>query len=282
MPGEMISMIVLAIVQGITEFLPVSSSGHLVIGAALLGGGGTEGSILFETAVHAGTLGAVIVYYRERLAGLLRSLIAWFGSGFRADGQVRDDISYIGLLALGSVPAAVIGLSLRGPLTAAFGSPLLASACLIVTGFFLLFSKGKGGTAAIAWKTALLIGLAQAVAILPGCSRSGWTITAAMMCGLGFSAAAEFSFLLSIPAIIGALLLESVSAGPGLSGGEAALLVASAAVAFASGYAALRLLVLILGRGRFHRFSWYLIPAGTAALIWFAVRADVDRRRKLC
>ena len=82
------------------------------------------------------------------------------------------------------------------------------------------------------------------------------------MCGLA-SAAAEFSFLLSIPAIIGALLLESVSAGPGLSGGEAALLVASAAVAFASGYAALRLLVLILGRGRFHRFSWYLIPAGT-------------------
>lgn len=270
--GELVSMIVLAIVQGITEFLPVSSSGHLVIGGALLGTGGSDEGILFETAVHAGTLGAVVVYYRQKLAGLVRSLIAWIGSGFRAEGQVRNDISYIGLIALGSVPAAVVGLSLRGPLTAAFGSPLLASACLVVTGFFLLLSKGKGGDAAIVWKTALLIGLAQAVAILPGCSRSGWTITTAMLCGLGFSAAAEFSFLLSIPAILGALLLETMSAGPGMTGGEAAVLAASAAVAFISGYAALRLLVWILGRGSFHRFSWYLIPAGTAAFIWFASR----------
>jgi undecaprenyl-diphosphatase len=122
------------------------------------------------------------------------------------------------------------------------------------------------------WKIAALIGIAQAVAILPGCSRSGWTITTAMLCGLGFTAAAEFSFLLSIPAILGALLLESISAGPGITMGETAVLIASAAVAFASGYAALRLLVWILGRGRFHRFSWYLIPAGTAAFIWFAMR----------
>ncbi len=272
MYGELISMIVLAIVQGITEFLPVSSSGHLVIGGVLLGVGESDKDILFETAVHAGTLGAVIVYYRSRLSGLARSLAAWIGSGFRAEGQVRDDVAYIGLIALGSVPAAVIGLSLRGPLTSAFGSPLLASVLLVVTGVFLLFSRGRHGRSAIGWKIAILIGLAQAVAILPGCSRSGLTITTAMICGLGFSAAAEFSFLLSIPAIIGALLLEAVSAGPGLTGSEVAVLAVSAAVAFASGYAALRLLVWILGRGRFHRFSWYLIPAGTAAFIWFAIR----------
>jgi undecaprenyl-diphosphatase len=94
-----------------------------------------------------------------------------------------------------------------------------------------------------------------------------------MLCGLGFSAAAEFSFLLSIPAILGALLLETMSAGPGMTGAEAAMLAVSATVAFVSGYAALRLLVWILGRGSFHRFSWYLIPAGTAAFIWFASRA---------
>jgi len=270
--GELISMIVLAIVQGITEFLPVSSSGHLVIGGALLGVGGSDGNILFETAVHAGTLGAVIVYYRKKLARLALSLYTWIRSGFRAEDQVRDDISYIGLIALGSIPAAVVGLSLRGPLMTAFGSPLLASAFLVVTGFFLLLSRGKGGDSAMTWKIAALIGIAQAVAILPGCSRSGWTITTAMLCGLGFTAAAEFSFLLSIPAILGALLLESVSAGPGITAGETAVLIASAAVAFASGYAALRLLVWILGRGRFHRFSWYLIPAGTAAFIWFAMR----------
>lgn len=272
MHGELISMLVLAIVQGITEFLPVSSSGHLVIGGALLGVGGSGENVLFEVAVHAGTLGAVVVYYGKRIITLARSFFAWAGAGFKAEGPVRDDVSYIGLIALGSIPAAAVGLALRGPVTEAFGSPMLASACLIATGLFLLLSRGRNGSAAISWKIAVLIGLAQAVAILPGCSRSGWTITMAMICGLGFSAAAEFSFLLSIPAILGALLLESISAGGALSGGEIAVLVLAAAVAFASGYAALRLLVWILGRGRFHRFSWYLIPAGTAFLIWFAMR----------
>jgi undecaprenyl-diphosphatase len=270
--SELISMLLLAIVQGITEFLPVSSSGHLVVGAALLETGGSGEDVLFETAVHAGTLGAVVAYYRRRLAGLVRSLLAWIASGFRAEGYIRDDIGYIGAIALGSLPAGIVGLTLRGPVTAAFGSPMLASACFVATGLFLLLSRGRSGSAAVGWKVAIVIGLAQAVAILPGCSRSGWTITTAMICGLGFSAAAEFSFLLSIPAILGALVLESISAGAGLTGGEIAALAASAAVAFASGYGALRLLVWILGRGRFHRFSWYLIPAGTAAFIWFAVR----------
>ena len=265
-------MIILAVVQGITEFLPVSSSGHLVIGGALLGVGESDGNILFETAVHAGTLGAVVVYYRKKLARLARSFFTWIGSGFRAEGPGKDDITYIGLIALGTIPAAVVGLSLRGPLMTAFQSPLLASACLVATGFFLILSRGKGGESAVTWKIAALIGIAQALAILPGCSRSGWTITTAMLCGLGFTAAAEFSFLLSIPVILGALLLESVSSGPGLTAGEAAVLVGSAAVAFASGYAALRLLVWILGRGRFHRFSWYLIPAGAGAFMWFALR----------
>jgi undecaprenyl-diphosphatase len=264
-------MIVLAIVQGITEFLPVSSSGHLVIGGAFLEMGGSGEDVLFETAVHAGTLGAVVVYYRNRIASLARSLLAWLGSGFRAEGEVRADIGYVGLILIGSVPAAVVGLALRGPITASFGSPMLASACLVATGLFLLLSRGRGGDSVIGWRMALLIGLAQAVAILPGCSRSGWTITTAMICGLGFSSAAEFSFLLSIPAILGALLLESISAAPGLGGAETAALLVAAAVAFASGYAALRLLVWILGRGTFHRFSWYLIPAGMAAFVWFAV-----------
>jgi len=272
MHGGLVSMLILAIVQGITEFLPVSSSGHLVIGGALLGVGNTGEDVIFETAVHAGTLGAVILYYRSRIASLARSTFAWAGSGFRAAGPVGDDMTYIGYLALGSIPAAAVGLGLRGLVTEAFGSPLLASACLVATGLFLLLARGRSGAWGMGWKTAVVIGLAQAVAILPGCSRSGFTITAAMVCGLGFSAAAEFSFLLSIPAILGALLLETVSEGPGMAGGEVAVMAVSAIVAFASGYAALRLLVWILQRGRFYRFSWYLIPAGTVAFIWFSLR----------
>jgi undecaprenyl-diphosphatase len=264
-------MIVLAIVQGLTEFLPVSSSGHLVIGEALLGAGGSGENVLFEVAVHAGTLGAVVLYYRGRIAGLFVSFAAWTGSGFRRGGEAAADMRYAGLILLGSVPAAVVGLGLRDSVVASFGSPSLASACLVATGLFLLLSKGKGGDASPGWKAALLIGAAQAVAILPGCSRSGWTITAALLCGLSFRDAAEFSFLLSVPAILGALLLEMLSSGSGLGGGEIAVLLVSAAVAFASGYAALRLLVWILAMGRFHRFSWYLIPAGLAALLWFTV-----------
>ena len=263
-------MIVLAIVQGLTEFLPVSSSGHLVIGEALLGMDPGE-DVLFETAVHIGTLFAVLVFYRERIAGLIRSLARWARSGFRLDETTRGDVPYIGMILLGTVPAAVAGLTLRGPITASFGSPVLASACLVATGIFLLFSRGRSGGGAVTWRIALVIGLAQALAILPGCSRSGWTITAALLCGVGFSAAAEFSFLLSVPAIAGAFLLEASSAGSGLSGAETAVLALSAAVSAASGYAALKLLVWLLGRGRFHRFSWYLIPAGTAAFIWYAL-----------
>ncbi len=270
MHGGLVSLILLSIVQGLTEFLPVSSSGHLVIGGALLGAGGSGKDVLFETAVHVGTLGAVVVYYRRRIAELAGSFFSWIASGGKAGGEVSRDAGYVGAIAVGSIPAAIVGTTLRGPLTAAFGSPVLASALLVVTGLFLLLSKGRNGTSRLTWRTALVIGLAQAVAILPGCSRSGWTITTAMILGVGFYEAAEFSFLLSIPAILGALLLEAVSEGGGLGGGALALLALCAAVAFVSGYGALRLLVWILGRGRFYRFSWYLVPAGTLLLIWFA------------
>jgi undecaprenyl-diphosphatase len=262
-------MLILAIVQGLTEFLPVSSSGHLVIGGALLGTGGSGENVLFEVAVHAGTLGAVVVYYRGKIGTIIRSLFAWVSSGMKSGGEAAADVRYVGMILLGSVPAAAVGIGLRDEVVASFGSPVLASACLVATGLFLLLSRGRTGDSDLTWRTAMLIGLAQAVAILPGCSRSGWTITTAMLCGLGFRSAAEFSFLLSIPAIAGALLLELFSAGGGLGGAEAAALLVSAVVAFASGYAALRLLVWILGRGSFHRFSWYLVPAGTAALLYF-------------
>jgi undecaprenyl-diphosphatase len=264
-------MIVLAVVQGLTEFLPVSSSGHLVIGEALLGIDSAGEDVLFETAVHIGTLFAVVVFYRRRIAELIRSLARWISAGFRINGTNGGDISYIGMIAAGTVPAGIVGIALRGPITESFGSPRLASACLVATGLFLLLTRGRRGAGKVTWRTAMLIGVAQAVAILPGCSRSGWTITTAMLCGIGFSAAAEFSFLLSIPAIAGAFILESASAGGGLGGVETAVLAAAAAVAAASGYAALKLLVWLLGRGSFHRFSWYLIPAGTAAFIWYAL-----------
>lgn len=268
---DMISILVLAVVQGATEFLPVSSSGHLVIVQALLGFREEgSGSVLFETAVHGGTLVAVVVFYRGRIAALLGSLASWLGNGLRADDErERRAVRYAGLLIVGSIPAGVVGLVFRDAIAGAFDRPSLTSACMIATGLFLLLSRRGGRGPVIGWRTALAVGAAQAVAILPGCSRSGWTITAAIICGVGFMEAAEFSFLLSIPAVAGALLLEVSTADlAGTPGGAPGLLVGAVA-AFLSGYAALRLLVWVLGRGTFHRFSWYLLMAGTASLIYF-------------
>lgn len=270
MQAQIVPLLILALLQGLTEFLPVSSSGHLVLAGALLGfrvpG---SGNVIFETAVHAGTLGAVVYHYRRRVRRLASSLLRWSAGRPGAAPDVRGDVRYAGLVAAATVPAALVGLLLRGRIVDTFDSPALASACLIATGFFLLLSRGQGGTVTLGLRVALLIGVAQAVAILPGCSRSGWTITTALLCGVGFAQAAEFSFILSIPAILGALALELSSEGAALSWGAAGWLLAAALVAFASGLFALRLLLMILRAGQLHRFFWYLLPAGTAGLVWF-------------
>ncbi|MCU0638452.1 MAG: undecaprenyl-diphosphate phosphatase [Candidatus Krumholzibacteria bacterium] len=188
---DIITAIILAVVQGLTEFLPVSSSGHLAIGAALLGSKGASGggNLIFEVAVHVGTLGAVAAIYRRRIRALFESALSFASSGFRPVGKHREGMSYIGLMALGSVPAAVVGLLFRDRIAALFDSPAVVSILLVGTGFFLLSSRGRSGSSPITPGRALLIGMAQAVAILPGCSRSGWTITMALLAGIGFEKA---------------------------------------------------------------------------------------------
>jgi undecaprenyl-diphosphatase len=220
-------------------------------------------------AVHAGTLGAVVFYYRQRLSRLVRSLVGWIAGGFRSQGANSKDITFIGLLALASIPAGLAGILLRESIESVFNSPKLVSVCLVATGLFLLLSRREGPANRLNWKTALLIGSAQALAILPGCSRSGWTITTAMLCGLEFSLAAEFSFILSVPAILGALILELAAEGMALSPTGVLTLIIGAVTACASGYWALKLLVYILGKGRFYRFSWYLVPVGIISFIYF-------------
>ncbi|MDD3643033.1 MAG: undecaprenyl-diphosphate phosphatase [Candidatus Krumholzibacteria bacterium] len=264
------SVLLLAIIQGLTEFLPVSSSGHLVIAQAVMGARTPgSGSVIFETAVHAGTLGAVVYHYRERVARLASAAGRLISGGLRSRGSDASELRYIGLFALGSVPAAAVGLFLHDRIIATFDAPAVAAGCLVATGIYLLFSKGRGGTRELGWRTALLIGAAQAVAILPGCSRSGWTITTALLCGVGFAEAAEFSFVLSIPAVAGALALELAGSAEPLTRGEAGMLAVGAAAAFASGLLALRLLIRILRSGCLHRFAWYLFPVGGAGVLWF-------------
>ncbi len=271
MVSEIINVLILAIIQGLTEFLPVSSSGHLVLAESIIGspGGSGEGSLIFEIAVHTGTLGAVIVIYRDRIGSLIKALFQWISAGFKRDERNAGQLRYTGWILLGSLPAAAAGIFLRDSIVELFDSPVHTSAFLVITGIFLLLSKGRSGNARLTWRIVLMIGVAQAVAILPGCSRSGWTITAALLAGVGFEKAAEFSFMLSIPAILGALLLELVSGSVVFTGQGSFFLIIGVLAAFGSGLLALRLLIYLLEKGRLYRFSWYLLPVGTLSLLYF-------------
>jgi undecaprenyl-diphosphatase len=264
-------MLVLAVVQGLTEFLPVSSSGHLVLAEALLGVRERGAGMLFEVAVHIGTLCAILLVYRERVRSLIAALCGWVVVGFRAPEKGRREVVYAGYIVVASIPAAAAGLLLRDTVARAFDSPAITSVMLIATGCFLLLSRRREADGDITFHVALLVGAAQAVAILPGCSRSGWTITTALLLGVGFRKGAEFSFLLSVPAIIGALVLETVMHPAPLTAGAVPKLIAAVSVAFLSGWIALRLLLGVLARGRLHRFAYYLIPAGFIALLYFTL-----------
>ena len=265
-------VLILAIIQGLTEFFPVSSSGHLVLAETILGADGKlvlPNGVLFELALHIGTLGAVVVVYRKRLTRIFWALILWMRAGLRRKGDFNEDLSYAGWIVVGSIPAGVVGLLFHDTISRAFDFPSMAAFLLVLTGIFLLFGKGRNGDGGFTWSAVLLIGVAQAVAILPGCSRSGWTITTALLLGVGFSRAAEFSFLLSIPAIIGAFIFEFQLSEGLLTSGSVLILFVGGAASFVSGFIALKLLLRILRGGSFYRFSYYLIPTGVAALIFF-------------
>lgn len=253
-------VLVLAVVQGITEFLPISSDGHLVVIAPLLFGGHTAppGMIGLTIVLHLGTLASILVYFRQRIARL-------FG----------EDRRTIGLLIVGTLPAVIIGLTIKLFFGWILDSTLLAGFMLPVTGVAVIWASRRtpGDTEYrdLTWKNCLLIGVCQAAAILPGLSRSGSTIAAGLSAGLSRSSAATYSFLLAIPAIAGAGVLEGLSL---LSDRGSALdiqpsfLVIGAVVSFGVGLVALSALDRMLQGGRFHWFGWYCIALGLVVIGW--------------
>ncbi|RKZ12000.1 hypothetical protein DRQ53_15375 [bacterium] len=244
------SMLLLAIIQGLSEFLPVSSSGHLALGQMILGVG--KESLTAVVVLHAGTLVAVLVYYRKVIAELAGGV---FQGGGDVDGLSAR--SYVGMLVLGNVPAAILGLGFRDQIEGLFANPWAVFAAMLATAAVLWSTRScVPGVQAPDARRALLIGCAQALAILPGASRSGWTIAVALWLGLRPEAAARFSFLLSIPAIFGALLLEVLD-HDGLDMPVGALL-AGFVVAALTGLFALRWLVALVRRMELFRFAIYL------------------------
>lgn len=257
---SLIQAILLGVVQGLTEFLPVSSSGHLVLARQLLG---VEAQgIVFEVFVHFATMIAIIVVFRRRL----RWIISRLGkSGEDGCGARRIVL----LLVVGSIPAGLAGLLLSGPVERAFESVLFVSLALLATGSVVWATRFRSGAdRPIAMREAGVIGCAQAMALLPGISRSGWTIATALLLGVSAEEAVEFSFLLALPAIAGATLRTLLSLrGGGVGVGAPLALVAGMLAAFISGWLALLFLVRIVRRGRLARFAYYCWAVGLLGLV---------------
>lgn len=256
-------IVLLAVVQGIAEFLPISSSGHLVVIAALLGLDPVEFDLVeLNIVLHAGTLGSILVVYRKQLLATL-----------------GKDRRLLLLLAIATLPAVIAALGLK--LLDAdhlLESPLLTGFCLLVTGTILLLSQwlGSGDEAQGYNETrptqAWWVGCAQALAILPGISRSGSTICAAQALGLSREGAATFSFLMAVPAILGAIVLEVAKSLLETSESSvttpAWLLLLGAAISFAVGWGALVLLLKMVQRGRLHWFAWWCFAMGLFVIAW--------------
>ncbi|MDX1673873.1 MAG: undecaprenyl-diphosphate phosphatase [Longimicrobiales bacterium] len=242
--------LILGLVQGLTEFLPVSSSGHLVMAQTFLGV--PAPGVFLEVVLHVATLLSVMVVYRVRLAGLLV-------------GSVRGDrlaLRYVGMLALATLPVAVIGFLFKDAIAAAFDTPHVTGFMLLVTGG-ILWSTAWGGRDRPVHEPrtaqAVGMGLAQCLALLPGISRSGSTIAAGLWLQLDGERAAEFSFLMSLPAIAGAAVLQATELEGAAVDGP---LVAAFVTALVAGVAAIKSLVWLVRRQGFHHFAWYVWGAG--------------------
>jgi undecaprenyl-diphosphatase len=267
--------IILGIIQGLTEFLPVSSSGHLVLLQQLLGLKGAE--LFFDVCVHMGTLVAVIAVFHREIKNMVMALLRLLSTAgkkdralaaFRSDPELKMAL----LIVIGSIPTALIGLAFSGIADRLFSSVLIVGLMLIITGSLLWLTRWRirgarlPGIDRLNPKNAFLIGVVQGLAIVPGISRSGSTISIGLLLGVEREMAARYSFLLSIPAIVGAGLL---SLKDGLYEIDVSIKIplVGAVTAAIVGYAALTALLRIVKKGSLHMFAPYCWLVGSVAII---------------
>jgi undecaprenyl-diphosphatase len=262
--------LVLGVVQGVTEYLPVSSSGHLVIFQALFGL--TEPALFFDIVLHAATLIAVVWYYWTDLTTSLAGLVAGIGRIARGESirrvyETDEGFRLWTLIVAGTIPTGIIGVGFKDYFETLFGAPWRVGLMLMVTGLILLSTRfaGEGGRTIGRFRLweAVVIGVAQGMAITPGISRSGTTIAAALLMGVERETAARFSFLLSLPSIAGALILKFE---PSTSEATAAGFAVGFIASLLTGYLCLAFLVAIVKRGGLSWFAWYCFAVGGATM----------------
>ncbi len=264
----------LGLIQGLTEFIPVSSDGHLSAAEMLMPGFGQVG-LLFDVMLHAGTLTAIFVYYREMLAKEVAGLVA-------TDVEARRRAWRLAwLLLAATVPTAVIGLLLKPTVEATKLDPRFVGGMEILTGLYLVLSffrrEGRKDRETMPYVDAVLIGVSQGFAVLPGLSRSASTIAVGLLLGLAARWAADFTFLLAIPAILGAIGLELTSAfrhqGPAFFGTpDFGKYVLGAAIAGVTGYFTIGFLIRLVATRKVHLFAIYCFLFGLALILFFPKR----------
>jgi undecaprenyl-diphosphatase len=264
--------IVLGVVQGLTEFLPISSSGHLRIVPAFAGW--DDPGAAFTAVVQLGTMAAVLLYFR---ADLIRITLAWARSVARRETEPDQDARFGWYIILGTIPIGIFGLLLQSRIEGGARNLYLIGAMLIALGLVLLLAERVGrrtrAMSSLRARDAAIIGFAQAAALVPGVSRSGATITAGLFLGLEREAAARYSFLLSVPAVVLSGLFELGSIGSGERSIGAIELAVATVLAFVVGYASIAFLLRFLTRHSTGIFVVYRVAVGTAVLAALAAGA---------
>jgi len=268
------SAVLLGVVQGLTEFLPVSSSAHLILARAFFGWDAERFGMTFDVACHVGTLGAVLVYFRSDIVAMIRA-IPRIGTLF---GPAPDRSAWTAfLVVVGTVPAVVVGVAFDDLIEATLRRPEVAGVtlALVALAFFAVERYGakRRTQESLGVRDAILIGCAQAAALVPGVSRSGATMATAMALGMRRDESARFVFLLGVPAILGAAVKEALPlARNGLAPGEGALFAAGIISSAVVGYFAVRFFIRYVGRHSLAVFAWYRLALAGAVLVWWTTR----------
>lgn len=259
--------LILGIVQGLTEFLPVSSSGHLEIGQAILGTSGEE-NLTFAIVVHTATVLSTLVILWKEVAQLFKG--TFFTTAWNEEKQ------YVAKILVSMIPVFIVGMFFKDQVEAFFGNGLLlVGICLILTATLLYLSEWLQRHRNIVghevgYKDAIIIGLSQAVAVLPGLSRSGTTIATGLLCGVKKEAVAQFSFLMVLAPILGEALLDLLDLLKGDISSELGILpmIVGFVAAFATGCFACKFMINIVRKQRLVYFAIYCVLAGTFAIVW--------------
>lgn len=257
---EIIDAIILGIIQGLTEFLPVSSSGHLELGKAILGDNSVpEESLLFTVVLHFATALSTIVVFRKDILDLVKGALKF---------KWNDDLQFIAKIALSMIPAVIVGLFFEKQLESLFGGNILLVGCMLIVTAILLFmaDKAKDTNKKVSFKNAFVIGISQAIAMLPGISRSGATISTSVLLGNDKTKAARFSFLMVVPLIFGKIAKDVLSGDLTYDAGNFTSLSIGFVAAFVAGLFACTWMIALVKKSKLSYFAIYCAIVGVIAI----------------